>query len=170
VWCRHHHNFHFLASFDISQLLAFFIEQEGGDCNGNNSANLAGLLFGRLLVDQAHDAQCQRFNATNGALAFTAGADLAAGFAERRAQSLARHFEQSKAGNLAHLNPGTVDFQRFAHFLFNFPLVFRRGHVDEIDDNQPTHVTQAQLAGNLLCCLQIGLKCRFLNVVALGGS
>ena len=44
-----------------------------------------------------------------------------------------------------------------------------RCHINEIDDNQAAHVTQAQLAGNFLGCLQVGLKGRLLDVMALGG-
>src|SRR5690554_433341 len=54
--------------------------------------------------------------------------------------------------------------------MLDFTLVLGRGHVDEIDHDQATHVTQAQLAGNFFGRFQVGLQSRFLDVVALGGT
>ena len=79
---RYHNHAHFLACFNVGQLLALLVQQEGRYGDRNNGTNFAGLLLGGLFVDQAHDAQCQRLDATNSALAFTARADFAAGLAQ----------------------------------------------------------------------------------------
>ena len=45
-----------------------------------------------------------------------------------------------------------------------------RRHVDEVDNDQAAHVTQAQLAGDFFGRFQVGLQCGLLNVVTLGGT
>ena len=160
----------FLARFNVSKLLALLVEQEGGNGDRNDGPHFARLLFGRLFVNQAHDAQGEGFNPADGALPLTARADFAAGFTQRRPQALSGHLQQAKAGDLADLNPCTVDFQRFAHLLLDFALVFGRRHVDEIDHNQAAHVAQPQLACDLFRGFQVGLQRGFLDVMALGGA
>src|SRR5690606_1488190 len=83
-------------------------------------------------------------------------------------QTLARHLQQAEAGDPAYLNPGAVGFQAFADTLFHCPLVLGRGHVDEVDDDQATDITQTQLAGNFLGGFEVGLQGSFLDVSALG--
>ena len=166
----HHDDTHFLARLDICQLLALFVQKESGNRHGNNSPHFAGLVFRGLFVDQAHDAQGEGFNAPDGALAFATRANLAAGFSEGGAQALTGHLKQAKSRNLPDLNPRPVNFQGLTDLLFNFPLVPGGSHVDEIDDNQAAHVTQAQLAGDFLGRFQVGLEGGFLDVMALGGT
>ena len=43
-------------------------------------------------------------------------------------------------------------------------LFLRLFHVDEVDDDEPGQVAQAQLAGDLFGCLHIGLERRLLDV------
>ena len=53
--------------------------------------------------------------------------------------------------------------------MLDFTLVLGRGHVDEIDHDQATHVAQAQLAGDFFGRFQVGLQGSLLDIVALGG-
>ena len=46
----------------------------------------------------------------------------------------------------------------------------RRGHVDEVDDEEAAQVAQAQLAGDLVGGLQVGVERGLLDVGALGGA
>ena len=64
-------------------------------------------------------------------------------FGERRAQSLTREFHQAKAGNFSHLNARTIVVQCIFETVFNFTLILGILHVDEVDHNQATQVTQA---------------------------
>ena len=63
-----------------------------------------------------------------------------------------------------------VRFQGFAHALFHGALVFHRGHVDEVDDDQAADIAQAQLARNFLGSFQVGLQGGFFDVTTLGGA
>ena len=85
---RGNHNRDSLAGFDIGQLLALLVQQEGGHRDRHHGADFGGFFLGRLFVDQAHDAQGQGFDTPDGALAFTARAHFTAGFTQRRAQAL----------------------------------------------------------------------------------
>ena len=76
------HNRYALTGFNVGQLLAFFVQQEGGHRNRHHGSYFCGLLLGGFFVDQAHDAQRQRFDTPDGALAFTARANFAAGLAQ----------------------------------------------------------------------------------------
>ena len=67
-------------------------------------------------------------------------------FVERWTQTLARHFHQAEAGNSANLDASTVDLKCLLQAVFNFALILVSHHVDEVDNNQATHVAQAQLA------------------------
>ena len=60
--------------------------------------------------------------------------------------------------------------QCFAQPVLDLALVLVRLHVDEVDDDQAAEVAQAQLAGDLIGCLQVGAEGRFLDVMALGGA
>jgi len=97
------------------------------------------------------------------------GADLAARFTERRPQPLPGHFQKTKPGDAAKLNPCTVKLQGLAYTLFDFALVTVRRHVDEVDHDQAADIPQAQLAGNFVRGFQVGLQRRFFNIAATGG-
>ena len=73
-------------------------------------------------------------------------------------QALARHFQQAKAADPAHLNAGTVGFQLVFEPLFNAGVILAFIHVNVIDDDQPGQIAQAQLAGNLVAGLKVGFQ------------
>ena len=62
--------------------------------------------------------------------------------------------------------PGAVKAQPFTQAVFHFTLIALALHVDEVDDDQATQVTQTQLAGNFFCRFQIGLEGGFFDVGA----
>ncbi len=84
------------------------------------------------------------------------------------AQALAGHFQQAKAGNAAHLNARTIGLQPIFKALFNSRIIAPLFHVDVIDYDQTSQITQAQLAGNLIRGLQIGLQRGIFDRVFLG--
>ncbi len=89
-----------------------------------------------------------------------------AGFAQRRAQALTRHFEQAEAGNMANLNTRPVLTHRFTQTVFYRALVTYRRHIDKVDNDQAAQVAQTQLAGNLIGRFQVGIKRRFFDIAA----
>ncbi len=61
------------------------------------------------------------------------------------------------------LDARPVCLQAVLELLFHRPVVALFLHVDEVDDDQAGEIAQAQLPGNLLRRLQIGLQRRILN-------
>ena len=79
-----------------------------------------------------------------------------------RAQTLTGHFHQAKARDATNLNTGTVGFQRIFHPFFNGDVVAALVHVDEIDHDQTSQVTQAGLTRHFIGGLKVGLgRCLF---------
>ena len=58
--------------------------------------------------------------------------------------------------------------QGITQAVFNFSLVAGAFHVDEVDNDQTTQVTQAKLAGDLVGRFLIGFEGSFLDVATLG--
>ena len=83
-------------------------------------------------------------------------AGLGRGLDHAGAQALTAHFHQTKAGNTAHLNTGTIIFQTILQALFNGCIIAAFVHVDVIDHNQTGQIAQAQLARHLVRGLKIG--------------
>ena len=101
-------------------------------------------------------------------MAFAAWADVLGRFAERRAQALARHFQQAETRDAADLHACAVQLERVAQAFLDLALVLGRFHVDEVDDDQAAHVADAQLAGDLDRGFEVGVERGFLDVAALG--
>src|SRR5690606_24047988 len=158
------------ARVDLGQYIPLLVEQEGADGNRYVGTHFGGAILQRLFLDQTQYRQGQRFNVTDGAPAITARADDAAGLAQRRAQTLTGHLQQTETGNAAYLHPGAVGFQTFADTLFHGTLVLGGRHVDEVDDDQAADVTQAQLTGDFLGGFEVGLQRSLLDVATLGGT
>ena len=165
---RHHHDAHTVPLLDIGQVVALLVQQVGRDADGQKGADFGAHLLQGLFLHHADDRQRRRLDIADGAKAGASGTDHPAGLAQGRAQALARHLHQAKAGNPANLDSGAVQLQRRLHPLLHLPLVPGRGHVDEVNDNQPAYVAQAQLAADFVRRLQVGVERGLLYVGAAG--
>ena len=168
AWQQHHLDA--LAALDLGQHATLLVEQVGGHRHRQDGADLGAALLHGLLFDQAHDRQRHRAYVANRALAVAARADHAAGLAQRGTQALARHLHQAEARDAADLHPGAVELEGVAHAVLDLALVARRAHVDEVDHHQTTDIAQAQLAGNLVGGLGVGLQRGLFDVAAAGGA
>ena len=65
----------------------------------------------------------------------------------------------------ADLDAGAVVLQAVLQLALDGPVVAVLLHVDEVDDDQAGEIAQAQLAGDLLGGLQVGLERGVLDVV-----
>ena len=90
--------------------------------------------------------------------------------AERGPQPLPRHFQEAEAGDPPDLDPRAVHLHGVADHVLDGPLVLCLLHVDEVDDDQATEVAQAQLPGDLLGGLEVGVGRRRLDVRTAGGA
>ena len=58
--------------------------------------------------------------------------------------------------------------QGITQAVLNFTLIARAFHIDKVDNDQATQVTQAELAGDFISRFQVGFKCSFFDVATLG--
>jgi hypothetical protein len=140
---RHDDNADTLTLFDVRESVAFLVEQECAGFKRYANHHLAGLFLHGLFFDQTQDRQRQRLRAAHDALTGAAWADQQVRFAQGGAKSLAGHFQQAKSGNSSDLDPGPIVLQRFAQTIFHVTLVLGRRHIDEVDDNKATQITQS---------------------------
>jgi hypothetical protein len=113
-----------VAQFDLGDVGALFVEQEGGDVDRHLAVQCSGVFFHGLFFEDAQDMQRRRFGAERdvaGAVAARAG-DVA-GFGKSRTQALAGQFEQAEAADLAGLHAGAVVAQGVAQAVLDFALV-----------------------------------------------
>ncbi len=71
---------------------------------------------------------------------------------------------------LADLDARLVLAHGVAQAVFDVALVLLRLHVDEVDDDQPADVAQAQLARDLVGRLEVGVERRGLDVARRASS
>ena len=164
------HDRRVVALLDLVQRAALFVEQIVRNLDRNLHQHLAGVVFHRMLFGEADDRQRQRFDAAHAAVAIAARADKLAGFAEARAQPLARHFHQAELGDAAQLDAGAVVLQRLRELVFDIALVLVRCHVDEVDHHQTTKIAQTHLPRDFFGRFQVGVERSFLDVASLGGA
>ncbi len=161
---------HIIALFQVGDGGALFVEQIGGNIDRDLGMHLLGVVLHGLFFDETQDGQGEGFVVTDDPLTLATGADMAAGLVEGGAQTLTGHFQQAEAGDAPQLDARTVLMHGFTQAVFHLALMANRGHVDEVDDDQATDVTQTQLAGDFLGRFQVGLQGGFLDVAAFGGA
>ena len=86
-----------LAGFNGAYRSTFFVQEVRSNRHRNDSVNFFSVLFQRFFFDQAQNGKRQRFVIAYGTRSATARADVMAGLAKRRAQTLTRHLQQAKA-------------------------------------------------------------------------
>src|SRR3984957_20145855 len=93
--------------------------------------------------------------------------ELSSTLARMRWRGILRQAEMRDASDL---DAGAVLPQAVAELALDRAIVALLVHVDEVDDDQAGEVAQAQLAGDLVGCLDVGLERRVLDVVPAGGA
>src|SRR5262245_30865619 len=93
-----------------------------------------------------------------------------AGLDQARPQALPGHFEQAEMADPTHLDTGSVVLQRLLQPALDLAIVALILHVDEVDDDQACEVAQAELSGDLVRRLEVGLKGGFLDMALARGT
>ena len=158
------------ARLEFLDLAALLVQEERGHVDRNLHVDRAGVFLHGLFLQDAQDVERGGLDAADMAGAAAARTGDVTRFAERRLQALARKLQQAEAGDLAGLHPGAVVVERLAKAVLHLALVLLRLHVDEVDDDQAAEVTQAELAGDFIGCLEVGARSGFLDVVPFGGA
>ena len=84
------------------------------------------------------------------------------------AQPLAAHLHQAEAGDPTDLDARPVVLERFLHRLLDFADVAVLLHVDEVDDDQASHVAQPQLARDFGRGFEVGGERGLLDILLAG--
>ena len=169
-WIGHQDDLRAGSLFDIDHALTLFVEEKRGDFERQPSDDSARLVLHRLFFDDAEDRQREGLRIADVTTTVARGARPQARISERRTQPLARHLQESESRNAPDLNSGSILLQRFAQTVLDLALIPGRGHVDEVDDDQPAHIPQSQLAGNFVGRFEIRIERGLLDVASLGGS
>ena len=164
----HQDDMHARAFLDVEHSLALLVEKEGGDFDREPRDDTAGHVLHRLFFDDAQNRQRQGLRAPDVAAAVARRAHPQARFPERRAQPLARHFQEPESRDAPGLDPRPILLQRLPQPVLDLALIPGRGHVDEVDDDQPADVAQPELAGNFVRGFEVRAECGLLDVSPLG--
>src|SRR5207302_426870 len=81
---------------------------------------------------------------------------------------LPRHLDEPQRRDLDHVGLRPVALELVAQRLLDLPAVLRVRHVDEVDDDDPADVAQAELADDLLDGLEVVLRDRVLEPLRRG--
>ena len=117
-----------------------------------------------FLFDGAQNVQGGRFRRAPNAHAAAMGARFGTGFDQTGPQPLAGQFQKAEKTDPTHLNTGAVVAHGFLELPLDLSVVAPDFHVDEIDDNEPGEIAQAQLAGDFVGCLKVGSQRRLFDV------
>src|SRR3954470_12463124 len=142
-----------------------FLQQVDHGLRGED-AEFLRLEGARLAQDLAQDVVANGARGLDGAAAFAYRTRLAQDVGERLARALARHLDQAERGESAHRHARAVARQRALELVKHRGAMLFAVHVDEVDDDDAAEVAQAQLAGNRLRRLQVGLEDRLIEVTA----
>ena len=91
-------------------------------------------------------------------------AGLAEGLDEIFAGSFPRHLHESQLGNLEDIGPRLVLAQCVSQSPVGLLPVICRLHVDEVDDDQPTDISEAKLVDHFLDGFEVGFVDRVLEI------
>ena len=153
-----------------AQPFALLVDEVGGHIDGYLRDHPRGAVLAQLLPYEPQHGERHGFDTADAADADAARADDVTRLAERGAQPLPRHLQQPKARQAPDLDAGAVHLDRVPQPVLHLALILGRFHVDEVDDDQTADVADAQLAGDLVGGLEIGVEGGRLDVAAARGA
>src|SRR5690348_6081660 len=153
-----HQDLDTVAPLDLCQRLALLVQHVERHRRRHIDADLCRPAADALLLDGAEDIKRRRLDRSDKAGAATMRTGLGRGLSQRRAEPLPRHFEQSEGADATDLDAGAVVLQRLFQPPLDGNLVAVLLHIDEIDDDEPGQIAQAQLAPDLVGSFEIGAQ------------
>ena len=149
---------HSVARLDHRDMLALGVHQIVCHRDRRFHQHFARPLAGALFLNRTQNLQRDIVVRADQPRAMAMRARLGGRFQHARAQTLTRHFHQAEARDPANLNAGAVGFQLVFHPLLDGGVILPLFHVDEVDDDQPREIAQAQLAGDFFRRFQVRLE------------
>ena len=140
------------------QGLGFFLVEEVDHIGRGQHPELTGIELAGFAQEFAKDFVGHRAGGLHLAPAATGGAGFAQQVGQGLPGALAGHLHQAQAGEAVHRHLGVILGQGFTKLFEHGVAMFGAFHVDEVDDDDAAQVAYAELAGNGLGCLQVGLE------------
>ena len=144
-------------------MFALLVHQIVRNCDWCTNQDLFRAAANTLFFQLAKNGERNVVVRTQQTGAMTMRAWLGGRFDHTRTQTLAAHFQKTKARNATDLNTGTIGFQFVLQTFFNSRVVLALIHIDEVDNNQTGQIAQTQLASNLFGRFKVGLERGFLD-------
>ncbi len=157
-----------VARLETLHPVALLVEQIRRDLDRQLGDNLSRPFLARFFANDAQNCQCKRFDAANRAESRASRAGLVARLAERWPQALTRHFHEAETRDFANLNSSPILVYGFAKSVFNFALIFLRTHVNKVDDDKTSEVTQPKLPSDFFRRFDVGVERSRFDVAAFG--
>src|SRR5690606_32179946 len=139
---------HAIEIFQILDDGALLVQKIDGDFGMHAHRDLAAPLAHAFFFEHANDEKRRRFNGADKARSAADLAGRGAAFKEARPQPLTRQLHQPERADPPDLDAGAVGFEAVLHPSLNRAVVAIVVHIDEVDDDQPGKITQAELAGD----------------------
>ena len=159
-----------LFHLDFADFRTFLIQQERRHINRHLAQHGGRAVFQRFFLDDAQNLQRRAFGVANVAGTTAAWARNRCAFGQCRAQALAAHLHEAELADGAKLHAGAVLAQCVTQTVLHIATVAGLFHVDEVDNDQATQVTQTHLARHFVGGFQVGPGRCFLNVAAFDGT
>ena len=149
---------------EVGKGLVLGCEQCLGHRGVHADGDLAAAEAREILAHLADDAEGHALAREHVAASLAIGAGLAQGLHEILAGALAGHLDQAEFGDLEDVGPGLVLAQGFGQRAVDAVSIRGGFHVDQVEDHDAADVAKAQLVGDLLDRLEVGLEHRFFEV------
>ena len=156
--------------FEVAQMAALVVEDVERDVGPGAHHQIVGRALHQDFLDAAQQLQRHRRDRTHVTAAAALRAGLGRTLQHAGADALTRHFQQAEMRDASDLDARAVLPQAVGEFPLDGAVVALLVHVDEVDDDEAGEIAQAELAGDFLGRLQIGLERGILDVMLAGRS
>ncbi len=153
-----------VARLDLCQGAALLIENVERDRRRHLDRDRGAAVADSLFLDRPQDVQGGGFGGADVADSAAARAHLGARLDEARTQPLTRELQQAERADMPDLDARAVVAHRLLQAALDLRVVPLLFHIDEVDDDEPGEIAQAELPGDLLGRFQIGPQRGFLDV------
>ena len=159
-----------VAGFEFCDFSALFVQKVGRYVDGHLSVQGPRAFLRCFFLQNAQHLQRAAFRVADDAHAVAAGTRDVMPFGQGGTQTLTRQFHQAETADAADLHAGAVRTDGVTKALFDFALIARFFHVDEVDDDEAAQVTKAHLTRHFFGGFDVRLQRRFFDVRTARGA
>src|SRR5262249_39529762 len=153
----------------VAQVRALVVEHVKRHVGARTDHEVVGRALDQHLFQRAQELQRDRADRADVTHAAADHAFLGRALEHAGADALARHFEQAEMGDAPYLDARAVVLETLLQPPLDRAVVALLVHVDEVDDDQPGEIAQAELPRYFVRRLHVGLEGGILDVVLARG-